>query len=79
MKIKVLGPGCVNCQRLYDLTVEALKETGLSAEIEYVKDPEVFGNYIMTTPGLVINEKVVHQGKPTPSKTQIKAILTAAQ
>ncbi len=79
MKIKVLGPGCVNCQRLHDLTVEALKELNLQADLEYIKDPEIFGNYIMTTPGLVIDEKVVHQGKPTPSKSQIKAMLTAAQ
>jgi len=75
MKIKVLGPGCVNCERLYNLTKEALKELGLPEEIEYVKDPEIFGNYIMTTPGLVIDEKVVHQGKPTPSKSQIKSLL----
>lgn len=79
MKVKVMGPGCVNCQRLHDLTVEAIKELNLQAELEYVKDPEVFSNYIMTTPGLVINEKVVHQGKPTPSKSQIKAILAAEQ
>jgi small redox-active disulfide protein 2 len=77
MKIKVLGPGCVNCERLYNLTKEALKDLGLPEEIEYVKDPEIFGNYIMTTPGLVIDEKVVHQGKPTPSKSQIAAMIKA--
>lgn len=77
MEIKVLGPGCVNCERLFNLTKEALKELGLPEEIEYVKDPEIFGNYIMTTPGLVIDEKVVHQGKPTPSKSQIMAMLKA--
>lgn len=77
MKIKVLGPGCVNCERLYNLTKEALKDLGLPEDIEYVKDPEIFGNYIMTTPGLVIDEKVVHQGKPTPSKSQIAAMIKA--
>ncbi len=77
MRIRVMGPGCVNCQRLHDLTEEALKELNLPDQVEYVKDPEIFMNYIMTTPGLVIDEKVVHQGKPTPSKSQIKAMLQA--
>lgn len=64
MKIKVLGPGCKNCVTLTDNTKAALAKIGVEAEIEKVTDFAEIAKYgIMSTPGLVIDEKVVSYGK----------------
>jgi len=69
LKIKVLGPGCTNCVTLEKLCKEAVAENGLEAEIEKITDYKDIMSYgIMSTPGLVLNGKVVHSGKlPTKS------------
>lgn len=78
MKIKVLGPGCRNCQKLEKNTVAALSEIGQQAEIEKVTDfAEIAGYGVMKTPGLVIDDEVVVSGK-VPSSSEIAALLRAA-
>jgi len=76
--IKVLGPGCANCKELLKRTEEAVKESGVDADIEYVTDMASIQKYIMMTPGLVINEKVAHQGKPLPNVEKIKSLIQKA-
>ncbi|MDD4802646.1 MAG: thioredoxin family protein [Syntrophomonas sp.] len=64
MQIKILGTGCRNCVALTENTKKALQETGINAEVvkvEELKDIMAYG--IMSTPGLVIDEKVVSYGK----------------
>lgn len=79
MKIKVLGTGCAKCHQLEKVTREAVEELGVTAEIENVKDIKKIMDYpILTTPGLVINEKVVCSGK-VPSKAEVTALITAAK
>lgn len=73
MEIKVLGPGCPNCQELERRVKEALKDLNVEAAVTKVSDIAEIGKYIMMTPGLVINEKVKHSGKPLPKPEQIKA------
>ena len=64
MNIKILGPGCGRCQQLEKTVKEAVKELGIDATVEEVKDIKKFIDYnVMMTPGLVINEKVVSSGK----------------
>ena len=64
MKIKVLGPGCMNCKTLERRTQEAIKELNIPAELEKVQDvPGMMAYGIMATPALVIDEKVVSQGR----------------
>lgn len=64
MKIKILGPGCKNCITFEANTKEAITELGLEAEIEKITDIVEIAKYgILSTPGLVINEKVVSFGK----------------
>jgi small redox-active disulfide protein 2 len=76
MKIKVLGPGCKNCENLADNTKAALKELGLEAEIEKVTDfAEIAGYGILSTPGLVVDDKVVSSGKVLKPK-EIAKLLT---
>ena len=64
VSIKVLGAGCKSCHELYENTKEAVKNAGLSVEVEYITDLEkVMGYGVMSMPGLVVNEKVVSMGK----------------
>ena len=64
VSIKVLGSGCKACHELYENTKEAVKNAGLSVEVEYITDLEkVMGYGVMSMPGLVVNETVVSMGK----------------
>ncbi|MGD9808908.1 MAG: thioredoxin family protein [Deferribacterales bacterium] len=77
MRIKVLGPGCRNCKTVHDMVLAAVTELELTdATIEYIQDMNVISSYIMTTPGLVVDEVVMHEGKPLPTYDKIKALLT---
>jgi small redox-active disulfide protein 2 len=78
MHIKILGPGCVKCNQLEKETREAVKELGIDADIEEVKDITKILEYpILTTPGLVINEEVVCSGR-VPNKAEITGFITNA-
>lgn len=72
MEIKVLGPGCPNCQEMERRVKQVLQELNVQANVVKVTDYAEMGKYIMTTPGLVINEKLKHEGKPLPRPEQIK-------
>ena len=75
MNIKVLGMGCCNCVKLYEIAQEAVKELGIEATIEKVEDMAKIMEYgVMRTPALVVDEKVVVQGR-IPKKDEIKELL----
>jgi small redox-active disulfide protein 2 len=79
MEIKVLGTGCTKCKTLEKLTRDAVTESGISAEIEKVEDIYKIMSYgVMSTPALVINQKVVVSGR-VPSVAELKDILTKNQ
>lgn len=64
VSIKILGPGCKNCTVLAENTKSALEQMGIEADVEKVTDMAAIAGYgIMSTPGLVVNEKVVSFGK----------------
>ena len=78
MKIKVLGPGCARCHQLEKTTREVVKELGIDAEIEDVKDiKKIMEHPILTTPGLVIDEKLVCSRR-VPSKAEVTSFITTA-
>ena len=62
--IKVLGAGCKSCHEQYENTKQAVKDMGLSVEVEYITDMQKVMEYgVMSMPALVVNEKVVAMGK----------------
>ena len=78
MKIKVLGPGCARCDQLEELTKEVVKELGIDVSLEHVKDIKKIMEYpILTTPGLVIDEKLVCSGR-VPTKAEVTTFITTS-
>lgn len=78
MEIKVLGPGCANCRRMEELTKQAVRELGINVEVVKITDIGDIARWgILSTPGLIVNGKVRHSGKPLPSLQKIKEIIKA--
>jgi len=77
-QIKVLGPGCPNCDRLEQELMGLMAELGLPADLEHIRDVVEIGRYgVMSVPALVINGKVVAAGSVPPRK-KLKALLQDA-
>ncbi|MBZ0092510.1 MAG: thioredoxin family protein [Burkholderiales bacterium] len=70
--IKILGTGCANCKTTYQLVEDAAKAKGVSVQLEKVEGmAEILGYGVMSTPGVVIDGKVVHAGG-VPSKGTVE-------
>jgi len=79
MNIKVLGTGCPKCATLEKLTRETVNELGIEATIEKEEDIMKIMQYgVMQTPGIVINEKVVLNGR-LPSKNELIELINKNQ
>lgn len=62
--IKVLGGGCSKCEKLLANVREATLNSGIEAEVEYITDfAEIAGYGIMSTPALIVDDKIVSMGK----------------
>jgi small redox-active disulfide protein 2 len=73
--IKILGTGCAKCKLTEAVIRETLGDVGLEANIEKVEDIQKIMEYdIMSTPAIVIDEKVVMAGK-VPSKEEVRAMM----
>ncbi len=75
MEIKILGPGCANCEKMAEMAKRAIKELGIEASIEKVTDIQEIMKYTISTPGLVVNGKLKHSGKPLPSQEKVKELI----
>jgi len=72
MEIKVMGPGCPNCQKLAELVQQAVAETGVAAEIKKVTDfQEMAQAGVLSTPALTINGEIKCVGR-VPGKAEIE-------
>ena len=79
MEIKVLGTGCAKCKSLEKLTNEVITESGIAATVEKVEDIYKIMQFgVMSTPALVINQKVVLSGR-LPSASELKEIILKNQ
>jgi len=78
LNIKILGSGCPNCKKLEAVTRQAVEGLSVEAEVTKVTDyADIMTYNILSTPGLVINEKVVSAGR-IPSTAEITTFLTTA-
>ncbi len=79
IKVKVLGSGCENCQKVEGLARKVVLSMGLQAEVIKVTDWAEIKKYpILGTPGLVINEKVVCAGR-IPSEAEVTTWMVNAE
>ena len=75
MNIKVLGPGCPKCKTTYNNVLEALKQTGIEAEVQKIEDIEEMMKYnVLVTPVLMVNDEVKVKGRVADIK-EIKELL----
>lgn len=74
-EIKVLGSGCANCETTAKLIAETAQAKGVEVSIEKVQDMGAILSYgVMSTPGVVIDGKVVHAGG-VPDRKKIETWL----
>ncbi len=77
MDIKVLGTGCANCKNTIALIEQIAKVKGVNVSLSKVEElREIMGYGVMSTPGVVIDGKVVHAGG-VPSRDKIEQWLAA--
>jgi small redox-active disulfide protein 2 len=79
MKIQVIGIGCARCQELEKRVIDTLAELNIAADVEHITELKKFAAAgIFMTPGLVVDGKVIVQGK-VPSKDELKKLLGAGK
>ncbi|MBE0620496.1 MAG: thioredoxin family protein [Burkholderiales bacterium] len=76
-EVKVLGSGCANCRTTAALIEEVAQAKGVAVTMQKVEEPrEIVGYGVMSTPGVVIDGKVVHAGG-VPSRDKIAGWFSA--
>jgi small redox-active disulfide protein 2 len=76
-QIKVLGPGCPKCKTTYSNVLEALKQTGIQANVIKIEDIEEMMKYnVLTTPVLMIDDVIKVKGR-VADVNEIKQLLSA--
>lgn len=77
LDIKILGSGCANCKKLEAVARDAATSAGLAAEFSKVTDMKTILAYdLMSTPGLVINGKLVCSGR-IPTQAEVRQWMAA--
>ncbi|NCC16258.1 MAG: thioredoxin family protein [Clostridia bacterium] len=73
--VKILGSGCAKCNQLEAATKAALEQLGMDTAVDHVTDFAQIAAYgVMSTPALVINEKVVSYGKVLKAEEVVKIL-----
>jgi small redox-active disulfide protein 2 len=78
LTIKVLGSGCANCKQLEKIAKKAVNQLAIEADVIKVTEyDQIIAHGVISTPGLVINEKVVSSGK-VPTEAEVVSWLATA-
>jgi len=76
LTVRILGPGCIGCNRIEELVLQIMSEKAIAADIYHVTDRDEIHRYgVEKTPALMIGDKLVSSGK-IPSKAEIELWLT---
>lgn len=72
MIIKILGPGCVSCNKLNTMIFDIMQRLDMAADIEQIHDlDEIWRNGVITTPALIINGNIKCSGRmPSPAQVE---------
>jgi len=71
LEVKILGPGCPNCQKLEQIVYKVMADSNIVGDVEHVRDVAEMANYgLVPTPALVINGKVKSSGR-LPQERQV--------
>lgn len=77
-RVLVLGSGCANCNALEQAAVQAMTELGVEPVVGHITDFAKIAQYgVMTTPALVLDGKVLCQGRVL-NKEEVKRLLAEA-
>ena len=73
INIKVLGTGCANCKNTLQLIAQVAQAKGIEIQLEKIEDlQQIMGYGVMSTPGVVIDGKVVHAGG-VPARAKVES------
>lgn len=72
LTIKILGPGCVSCNKLNTMIFDIMQRLGIAADIEQIHDlDEIWRHGVITTPALIINGRIKCSGRmPPPAEVE---------
>jgi small redox-active disulfide protein 2 len=72
LEVKILGPGCPNCEKLEQMVYKVMADSNIAGEVEHVRDMAEIANYgILPTPALVINGQIKASGR-LPRESQLR-------
>ncbi len=78
LNVKILGTGCASCRATQKLVEEVLAVRGVQARVDKVEDlPSIMKYGVMSTPGVVVDGKLVHAGG-IPARAQVEQWLDAS-
>lgn len=78
LTVKILGSGCANCRKLEAVARDAAASAGMAADFVKVTDMQaIMGYELLSTPGLVIDEKLVSSGR-IPTQAEVRQWLAQA-
>jgi small redox-active disulfide protein 2 len=79
MQVQIIGPGCVNCRRLYEQAEKAVAQTGVTAHLVKVEDHDAIEAMgVWMTPGIAIDGDVKSVGR-VPAASTIAEWLVEAE
>ena len=78
LTVKVLGSGCANCKRVEQIATKVITDMGMDAQVLKVTEyPEIMKYHVLSTPCLVVNEKLVCAGR-VPNEAEVTTWLVNA-
>ncbi len=78
LNIQVLGPGCANCAKVAEIAHTVAGQLAVEVTIAKVADRAIWKSYgLLSTPGLVISEKLVCGGR-IPTEAEVTTWMTSA-